>query len=152
MKWILGAVLSAILGLYFADEMLQNLGLAVVVGDKWQIKATGWHIIGAMWPIWGIIALGGGLFFALFLWFFVNNEKQLALDYEEKLKQGLQDAHKQDVKLVDEVLHMNQQNNALEAKIKALIDEKQELVSKINHQHATIQRLHKKIDKLKSSF
>jgi len=152
MKWILGAVLSAIIGLYFADEMLQNLGLAALVGEKWQIKATGWHILAAMWPIWGIIAVCGGLFFVLFLWFFLDKQEELAKDYEEKLKQGLQDAHNQDVKLADEVLHMNQQNNALEAKIKAMHDEKQELVKKINHQHSTVQRLHKKIDKLKSSF
>jgi len=152
MKWIFGAVLSAIIGLYFADEMLQKLGLAALAENKWQIKATGWHILAAMWPVWGIIALGGGLFFALVLWFFASNEKQLALEYEEKLKQGLQNAHKQDAKLLNEVLHLAQRENALEAKIKSLCDEKEELFYKINHQHSTIQRLHNKIDKLQSSF
>jgi len=147
MKWILGAVLALALGWYFANDMLQVHGLAIVQDGQWEIIASGWKIISAMWPIWGIIALASALFFVSFLWFFTNNEEQLSLEYEEKFKQALQDASKQDKKLLDEVLHLSQRENALEAKIEALHDEKKELVKKINHQHSTIQRLHKKISK-----
>lgn len=144
MKWILGAVLAALVGLYFANDMLQVHGLATVQNGEWKIVAQGWKIIFTMWPIWGIIALASALFFVLFAWYFTNNEEEQALEYEEKLKQALQNAPKQDKKLLDEVLHLHQQNNALGAKIEALKDANQELLSKINHQHSTIQRLHKK--------
>jgi len=147
MKWILGAALALALSWYFANDMLQVHGLAIVQDGQWEIIAIGWKIISAMWPIWGIIALASALFFVSFLWFFTNNEEQLALEYEEKLKQALQDASKQDKKLLDEVLHLSRRENALESKIEALHDEKEELVKKINHQHSTIQRLHKKISK-----
>jgi len=148
MKWILGAVLALVVGWYFANDMLQAHGLAIVQDGQWKIIASGWKIIPAMWPIWGIIALAFALFCVLFAWYFTNNEEKLALEYEVKLKQTLQDAPKEDKKLIDEVLYLSKQETILTAKIRSLESEKEGLVSKINHQHSTIQRLYKKIEKL----
>lgn len=147
MKWGLGALLSGTVGWYFSNDMLQGLGLVSLDSNgKWQIVAVQWHIIGAMWPVWIIIALSGSLCFTLWIWLLSNNEKTLAQEYEEKLKEVLNNTSKEDKKLLDEVLYLTQHKNNLTKEINVLRVDKEKLVSKINHQHSTIQRLHTKIN------
>jgi septal ring factor EnvC (AmiA/AmiB activator) len=152
MKWILGAILAAVIAWYFANETLQYLGLAIVQNDEWKIMATGWHILAKMWPVIVIILLGAGIVIALVLLFFSASEQKQKDEFEKRLSE----AKSNDMELLNKLhrdlaLEKQTLSNALKQTKRAKA-ENEKLISKINHQHSTIQRLHKKIDTLKSSF
>jgi len=147
MKWIIFAVFAACLTWYFANETLQTYGLAVVQNGEWKVIANSWHIFGKLWPAVLIIFVGTGLTFALVLpLFFFSEEKQ-----NEEFEKRLDAANSKNIDLISN-LHSKislEKKNVTDAvrQIKKAHFENEELVRKINHQHATIQRLHKKIDR-----
>jgi len=149
MKWILGAILAAVIAWYFANETLQYLGLAIVQNDKWKIMATGWHILAKLWPVVVIILLGAGIVTGLVLLFFSSKEKKQKDEYEKKLKENTEKIFADMCKAEAKTTHLYQENEQLKKSFNA---KEKGYLSKIDHQHSTIQRLHKKIDTLKSSF
>jgi len=137
--------LVAAIAFYFANISLSELSLATHSDSGWKIIATGWHIFGKMWPVMLAIIIGMGIITAVILHFLSASEekdkeslekqlKEISDDYAFKLEQAFHD----DQKLVDKILTLRDEKEALERKV----------LSKVNHQHSTIQRLHKKISRI----
>lgn len=150
MKWFIFAAFAACLAWYFSNETLQNLGLFLHHKNEWRNIATGWHILGKLWPVWLILILGGGLVTGLVLYFFSSTEEKMKDGFEKRVAEiskdyasRLEQKGQQDKQLLGEVLRLSNEKKGLEGQI-------EELIGDNKHQHSTIQRLHKKIKKLQT--
>jgi len=170
MKWFIFSAFAGCLTLYFANENLHNIGLAVVQDGEWQITASGWEVLTKVWPVWLIIGLGAGLAIILSLSFFSYSEEKMKgqyknkvtkvkRDYETKISQ-IEKTHASQI----ESLFFEQVSDgkylqdayAETAKCKFLISEQEDanalLIQKIKAKDAIILRRERKIKRLSLSF
>jgi len=152
MRWFLIAVFSALITWYFADQSLTDLILAQEVGEGWQKIAVGWHIIPKIWLTLLIIAVGAGVAAALVISSFSFREQKLQNEFEQKIKELNEKNSESNSDILQDAKQSANCVAQLEIREFRLKEQfakrEEELISKINHQHSTIQRLHKKNQRL----
>ena len=155
MRWFLIALCTALITWYFADQSLADLILAQKVQGGWTKIAAGWHIISEIWLTLLIIATGAGGVTALLIASFSFREQKIQDKFEQRIKELNEKNTESNLDIMKDARESSKRAAQLEIREFELKEgfskQKQELISKINHQHATIQRLHKKIQRLKQA-
>jgi len=141
MKWFIFAAFAAALTWYFGNETLQNMGLAALQNGKWKVVETGWHILFKMWPGLLILGAGAGVTIVFVYYFLFSKEEEMKDEYDKKLKEMFEKSIADMKQTETKTTQLYQENEQLK---KNFYDKEQEYLSKINHQHSIIQRLHKK--------
>jgi len=157
MKWIIFTAFLGCIGWYFADQNLPQFHLAIIGSDhQYHFIAQGWHILQKMWPALAMTSISAGISFACFIFFFISSEKADKETSEHKLKEFFNERenklksffeHRENEndkhyeRLHERELELHYARLAIDDLKKQYKQKCDELISKINHQHATIKRL-----------